>query len=170
MINKEVSRMKKKDYEYMLRYINNHKIIKESLIILSTLSPILIIVSYCIVVIVSFLNQTSLFKITLIPLITLLLVSLLRSLINKPRPFEEFDFQPLVAHSIGKSFPSRHTACACIIALTFIYLQHPFSYIMIGVALVVALTRVLTGVHRISDVLVAILISSICGLLGFYVI
>lgn len=162
--------MRNKKYLAMLSYLHSHQQLKKSIVMITKISPILVFISYAFLLLSLYLqNSVFLLRTVLVPLITFFLVSILRIKINRPRPFEEFDFDPLVPHSKGSSFPSRHTASAFIITYAFFYSHHLFSLGIFIIALIVAFTRVLTGVHRISDVLFAIVLSSLLGYLGFYI-
>ena len=83
-------------------------------------------------------------------------VTFLRNLIKAPRPYDVFDFIPLCGYHPGKnkSFPSRHTASAAILALE---ISHIFGgvigIICIILALIMGVFRVLCGNHFIKDVI-----------------
>ena len=109
-------------------------------------------------------------RFTLIPLGTLIVVTLMRLIINAPRPYEKFDYTPVVHKDTkGRSFPSRHTVSAFIIAMAFLYIRPSIGIIMLTVAAIIAVTRVLAGVHFIRDVVSGAAIGVIIGVLGFFV-
>jgi membrane-associated phospholipid phosphatase len=90
-----------------------------------------------------------------------LLATLIRRLINAPRPYDRFQFEPLVVveHGKGKSFPSRHTASGFIIARALFALS-PWLGVWPGIvalifAALIGVCRVLTGCHFPKDVLIA---------------
>ena len=70
----------------------------------------------------------------IIPAVGFVLVSLLRKKINAPRPYDLFDFTPLIGHESGASCPSRHTACAFLIfsALLWIFLHNLFPILLVS--------------------------------------
>lgn len=89
-----------------------------------------------------------------VPAVVFVLGTLLRRAINRPRPYETLDFAPLFPKDTrGQSFPSRHCfSAACIAVAAWRVL--PAAALLLGIlALVIALTRVLSGVHYLSDVL-----------------
>ena len=94
----------------------------------------------------------------IIPGVGFVLVSLLRKKINAPRPYDLFDFTPLIGHESGASFPSRHTACAFLIfsALLWIFLHNlfPISLVILSgvLALLTGASRILAGLHFPKDV------------------
>ena len=88
-------------------------------------------------------------------------VSVFRYLVNRRRPYEEFGVAPVIPKDTsGKSFPSRHVFSAAIIAFTFLTIPGMTG---IGAALVIcavgiAVIRVISGVHYISDVVAAFVV------------
>ena len=107
----------------------------------------------------------------LIPGISFILLSVYRDRINKPRPYEVFEMEPVIRKKTqGHSFPSRHIFCMFIIATTVFYF-YPLPGILIGlVGVALAANRVMGGVHFVKDVVAGALIGIGCGILGFYVI
>ena len=96
-----------------------------------------------------------------VPLSGFLLVSALRKVINRPRPYEAFGLAPVIPKDTrGRSFPSRHVFSAAVIAATFLAQgQAPFTAIggaLFLFALLLGAVRVLAGVHYISDVAAAL--------------
>ena len=109
-------------------------------------------------------------KFMLIPLLTLIAVTIVRSVINAKRPFEVYDYTPAVQkNTAGKSFPSRHTVSAFIIAMAFLYIQPKIGVIMLVVAALIAATRILSGVHFVRDVISGAAIGIAIGAVGFFV-
>ena len=109
----------------------------------------------------------------LVPGISFVLLSAGRSIINRPRPYEAFEVPPVIAKDTkGHSFPSRHVFSAMVIALTFVCMS-PWTWlglVFIGVSLLLAIVRVVSGVHYISDVVAGILIALVTAILGYFVI
>ena len=107
----------------------------------------------------------------LIPGISFVLLSIWRDRINKPRPYEVFDMDPVINKKTrGHSFPSRHIFCIFLIAVTVFYF-YPLAGLLIGlVGAALAVNRVMGGVHFVKDVAVGALLGVACGVLGFYVI
>lgn len=103
--------------------------------------------------------------------IGLFLVTVIRKIINAPRPYEVHDFYTKAPRErIGQSFPSRHAYSAFVIAV-LAWLLHPavsVSLLIIGVCLSAA--RVLLGIHFLRDVLVGAVLGVISGVLGILII
>ena len=92
-----------------------------------------------------FQNSNLLFRFILIPFITIVYNSILRKILNRPRPFKE-----LGAMAWCSIFPV-------------------VGAILIVLAIFTGLSRVMTGVHYPIDVFLGWLIAIIIGCLGFFV-
>ena len=98
-------------------------------------------------------------------------VTALRPLIGKQRPYDRYGAPPVGAYSPGKgkSMPSRHTASAAAIACAVVYI-FPRPAVVVCMALLCALIgglRVLSGQHDLSDVLAALALSLALSLAGY---
>ncbi len=100
-----------------------------------------------------------------IPASGFVILSLFRKKINHPRPYETWDISPLLdKDSSGQSMPSRHVFSATIISMAYFHAWTLIGMILLICSGVLALVRVLGGVHYPKDVLVGY----VCGLLwGF---
>ena len=95
-----------------------------------------------------------LIKILFTPLMALLTVSVMRLAIDRPRPYAEdgAGITPLVEKkSDGKSFPSRHLACAAVIAMSFLPYYPIAGAFLLGGSAVLGYIRFALGVHYPSD-------------------
>ncbi len=100
--------------------------------------------------------------------IAFFLATVIRKKINAPRPYELFEITPVVPKStLGKSCPSRHSACAFIIAFSWKYAFLPIGIIMLVIAIFIAFSRLLMGVHFPLDVIFGGIISGIVALACF---
>lgn len=115
----------------------------------------------------------SFWKALFVPGISFVLLSVGRALINRPRPYEAFEIPPVIPKDTkGNSFPSRHVFSATIIAVTFI-LMSPWSWlglIFFMISLALAVVRVVSGVHYISDVIAGILVAVMAGIIGYLIL
>ncbi|MBM7635308.1 phosphatase PAP2 family protein [Streptococcus saliviloxodontae] len=103
-----------------------------------------------------------------IPGLGFLLVSFFRSWYNQARPYEEWQISPLIAKDTqGQSFPSRHVFSASVIAMCFCQVYLGIGLLMLGLAGLLAVARVLAGVHYPKDVLVGLILGILWGALLF---
>ena len=106
----------------------------------------------------------------LVPGISFVALSVGRHLLNRPRPYEAFEVPPVIKKDTkGKSFPSRHVFSATIIAMTFL-LMSPWNWLgllFLAICLLLAVVRVVSGVHYISDVATGILVGVLAAIIGY---
>lgn len=116
-------------------------------------------------------KDPKLLKNILVPAISFVMVTILRRIINTPRPYEKFELPPVIEKDTkGKSFPSRHVFSVFIIAVTIFY-AHPGPGILIGLmGIAMAVIRVAGGVHEPRDVVAGAVIGILCGVVGYYVL
>lgn len=111
----------------------------------------------------------SLLQAILVPLDGFIAVTVLRYLVNRRRPYEAFEMEAVIPKDTkGKSFPSRHVFSAAIIAFTFLSIPGMtiIAVLLFVCTLGIAVIRVISGVHYMSDVVAAILVAA--GIAGVY--
>ena len=112
-------------------------------------------------------------KALFLPAVSFVVLSVVRKLINRPRPYEKFEVPPVIKKDTkGQSFPSRHVFSATLIAMTFL-LMSPWSWlgvIFLFVSIALAIVRVVSGVHFISDVIAGILVAVLAAFVGYLLI
>ena len=112
-------------------------------------------------------------RVIMVPLDSFIILSVFRYFVNRPRPYEKFELPPVIAKDTkGKSFPSRHVFSAMVIAMTFL-LASPWSWLgvlFVVVAVLLAIVRVLSGVHFISDVVAGAGFAIVAAVVGYIVI
>ena len=96
-------------------------------------------------------------------------VSFFRRRFNAPRPYECCSIAPLIARDgAGKSFPSRHAFSAFAIAASWFVANAPVAVVLLVAAVVLAVCRVLGGVHFPRDVVAGAFIGSATGALAAF--
>ena len=104
----------------------------------------------------------------LIPATGFVMLSLFRKKINHPRPYETWNISPLLEKdSSGQSMPSRHVFSATIISMACFHAWTLIGIILLICSGLLALVRVLGGVHYPKDVLVGYAGGLVWGFLFF---
>lgn len=114
-------------------------------------------------------NFNNILRMILVPLVSLIILTVIRKLINFPRPFERFNITPLCRCKTGCSMPSRHTFCIFIIALSSFLVNTVLGSIILVLGIILAACRVLLGVHTVRDVAVAILSAVLSFIIGILI-
>ena len=113
----------------------------------------------------------SLYQSVLVPGVSFVAVSVFRRCNSAKRPYEELNIQPLLnKETRGRSFPSRHVFSSVMIAMTFFEVNTGIAVVLLVLSAVLAVSRVLGGVHYIRDVAAGAAIGVLCGLIGYHVI
>ncbi|MDE6874876.1 MAG: phosphatase PAP2 family protein [Lachnospiraceae bacterium] len=127
--------------------------------------PLVVAAGYPVCLLVCFLSRRELFlRAVLVPAAMFFFVSAFRHIADFPRPYERGGILPLIAKDKkGHSFPSRHAASAGMIAAVWMAVWMPGGILFSAVAVLVAASRVLAGVHHVRDVLFG-------GVFGFFAV
>jgi membrane-associated phospholipid phosphatase len=116
-------------------------------------------------------TNTVFIKTFFVPLCTFVTVSVFRKVVNFQRPYEKMKITPLIhKDKKGHSFPSRHVASAFIIAMSFLYVNIPLGIVYLTISVLIAITRVLVGVHFVKDVVAGAVFSLVIGLIFLFII
>lgn len=172
---KKVIIITKKDFYEVKKWFKHHKycfsVMKASYIFL----PLLVAVSYmCLLLAQLMLNDLfspEFLKVLFVPACTFVFITVLRQVINAPRPYETNGIVPLIKKdTVGLSFPSRHTASVFIIAMAYLYVNILLGLVMLIFAILIGLSRFLFGVHFARDVIAGAGISIIIGIISFFIV
>ena len=106
----------------------------------------------------------------LVPGISFVAVTVFRKVVNVPRPYEKFDTPPVLEKDTpGKSFPSRHVFSIFVIAMTIFYVYTGVGILLFAMGVLLAVLRVIGGVHEPRDVIAGALVGIASGVIGFYI-
>lgn len=107
----------------------------------------------------------------LVPALSFAVCTVLRLIIHRQRPYDRFAMPPVGEWKPGKgkSLPSRHAVSAVSIAIAVMYaVPNAFVWtVMIGLSILIAALRVLTGQHYPSDVAAAIALALGLAWIGY---
>ncbi len=121
-----------------------------------------------IIMVLLFSGDSRIWRVLLGPLISFVLVSLLRRFIDAPRPYEVTGKAPILNKDTkGQSFPSRHVFSVFVIASTLYFISRPLGVFLMLIGCVLAVLRVIGGVHYPRDVIAGAIIGILSGVLGF---
>lgn len=98
---------------------------------------------------------------------------ILKPLVSRGRPWVTIEgFEVLTFSNDPNSFPSGHScaAFACSVALALVLPQKWARAAALAAAALMAFSRLYVGVHYPSDVLAGVLIGTVCGLLGVWIV
>lgn len=149
-------------YPVMAQWLKKHKGLYVCFKLLYYGLPILMVLIYLAYVVHRFraYGKRTLIRTVAVPGAAFMFVSLFRRFYNKERPYERFDYEPLIGRKKGgRSMPSRHAFSAGIISATIAAdypIVAPFLWILTGL---IALTRLLAGVHHLKDIIAGILLA-----------
>lgn len=165
--------MKKETYIKMTQPFRENPKMARNIHIANQFCTRIMYITYPILLAYLFLQKDArLLRALLVPAISFVLLSVVRRSINRPRPYETFELPPIIKKDTkGHSFPSRHVFSAGIISMTFL-LMSPWMWVgilFLCITSALAVVRVVSGVHYITDVLAGMGIAIFVGVLGYVV-
>ncbi len=164
--------MNKETYIKMMDYLKSRKRLAKLINILYTALPIVMVVAYPAIVVLKGIEELNHgFLLTIVvPAVTLVGVRFMRIIINRPRPYEKFGVSSLIfKDKKGQSFPSNHAACGFVIAMAGFTVNPILGFTLSAIALIIALTRIFSGVHFISDVIAGAAIGLLMGSIFIFI-
>ncbi len=162
--------MKEAAYKNMLAQIGKREKLKKFISFWAQFSTFFMYIFFPIYgAVIFYLDRKLPLKETLIPFVSFVILSVIRKLINAPRPYEVLDIKPLKNKKTkGVSFPSRHTFSAFIIAFC-VFSRFPIlGVILLFLSLTLGVCRILLGVHFIKDIVAGFLFAFVSSIF-FYV-
>ena len=103
-----------------------------------------------------------------VPAAAFIVGTLVRKVIDRPRPYTALGFTPLFPKDKpGQSMPSRHCFSAAAIAGAAWYVLPPLGLALAVLAVLIAVSRVVTGVHYVSDVLAGLAFGAVLAVVGW---
>lgn len=160
--------MNRKFYQNLHDFVLRHTALKTAVTLGTKFLPCIVYVSYPLMLLWLLLfGRDMLLRGLLVPGAGFLICTLLRSSINAARPYEKLGIPAITKKdTVGKSFPSRHAACGSVIAFTALWAVPPLGIFLLVVSVLIALSRVLAGVHFLRDVLAGWLLGAVVGIIG----
>lgn len=158
-------------YQRIANFLNQHPFFKKLVLSLNNSITSFMYVLYPALLVYLYLSKLPISEwgmAVIVPGVSFVLLSLFRKIINAPRPYEEWPIQPLIKREeTGQSFPSRHVFSATVISMCVLKWQLVLGIICLGLSILLAICRVVVGVHYPKDVLAGVAIGLVCGSLIF---
>ena len=157
-----------KNMENLLKKIEAYPSYKVALRLTSHAATSLSVIGFAFLAIISakasILHLLELLLILGVPFVA---VSILRRVINAPRPYEVYDFyaEP-PKKKRGHSFPSRHAHSVFAIGTALCFADPLLGAVLLAFGVLLCTARVLLGIHFIRDVLAGALTGTVSTLLG----
>lgn len=170
------------DYPSLVNSIREHAGLARLIQALNRALTALGYVSYpLLVVLAALMQQDFLLPCIVVPGCSFILVTVLRYMVDETRPFVKLSYDPLLTcDKTGRSFPSRHAFCMFMIAASWLaFAKHLnwtslpidiFMCVLFVSAVLLALIRVLSGVHYLKDVIAGALFALILAHIGYVMI
>jgi membrane-associated phospholipid phosphatase len=160
-------------YERVIYGIYRMPTVAEMLRVLSHVIGALAIYAYCWLLLMTLNDKgvTELLRVILVTGAPFLVVSVLREWISAPRPYDIYPFfEKKPKNKKGRSFPSRHVFSIVLIGFIYTTLSVWIGVGIIVSALILAVLRVLLGIHFIRDVVAGAVMGAIAGAIGLLVL
>ena len=164
-------------YEKTALFLGRHGRLKGTVLTLDKYLPLCFYAAYPVLAVVSALQlQTDFWLYFLsagLPFFAFVFVSVLRKIVKRPRPYEPSGANITPLHDrtekLGESFPSRHAASAFVISIILTRLWLPLGLGLLGAAITIIFTRMVSGHHYPTDLIVGSLLGTAFGLPIFFV-
>lgn len=154
-------------YQQLSRLFFQHPWWQRLLVILNSLIVLIMYCAYLSLLVWQLLGAHSIRAFAsdvLIPGLGFGFLSIVRRWLNMQRPYEKWAIQPLIPRDgQGESMPSRHVFSAMTIALCVGQVNVIGGACLIFLACLLAVIRVIGGVHYPRDVIVGVLAGLVCG-------
>ena len=136
--------MTRAQYANLSRPFHKSKRLRQVLVYTDLILTGLVYLSYPVLLCVLFFTKdVRLWRCFFVPLVSFLAVSGLRKLINAERPYEKWQFRPILnKETHGESFPSRHVFSVFVIAFAFYYTYAPVGIVLTVLGFILASDRV----------------------------
>ena len=104
----------------------------------------------------------------IVPFVFFVLITMVRKKINAQRPYELYGFKPVIKKDTkGLSFPSRHVFSIFIIGGSIWVINKILGTIILIMGVLLAIIRVICGVHFPKDVIAGAVIGFVCSMAMF---
>ena len=158
--------------EARLRSVYENQPLAEGLSVFSVFASLMFVYAFGYIMAMSFARSFEYaVRVLLVAARPFLLVSLVRSRIRAPRPYEVYTFYEKKPHrAVGKGFPSRHAFSAFAIAVLMLCFNVAFAFVLFALAIVLCVCRYLLGIHFPRDLIAGALIGICSSIIGLWIL
>ena len=161
----------KNRYERLLWHVYKNDTLAEMLKIASYAIVLLTVYAFFTRIVELIETPMELVKLLTVTGVPFVLVSILRRVINAPRPYELLEFyEKKPKGKSGRSFPSRHVFSVFVIATVLVTWNSTVAVLLFAAGALLALLRVALGIHFVRDVVAGALIGAASGGIGLAVL
>ena len=157
--------MTRETYRKMTGYFLQDEKKVRRIILANRLLTGIVFVSYPLYLISLLLKRDTLLpQAVLVPAVSFVVVTLFRKIVK-------YDLPPVIDKDTGgKSFPSRHVFSVFVIAVT-VFVRNPVAgCILAMIGIMIAVIRVIGGVHTVWDVTAGAAVGILSGVIGYYML
>lgn len=163
--------MNKDTYTSMINWIKQQSGLALAIRTANKLLTAVVYVSFIIFVLWLIINNGKWINVLIITGVPFVCLSVVRKMIGRKRPYEIYGIEPLIEREKkGDSFPSRHIFSAFVIATTMGFINIYLGIAIGIIGLLVAILRVIGGVHFISDVMAGMILGIAGAVIGVSII
>ena len=161
----------KNRYERLLWHVYKNDTLAEMLKIASYAIVLLTVYAFFARIVGLIETPMEIVKLLTVTGVPFVLVSILRRVINAPRPYELLEFyEKKPKGKSGRSFPSRHVFSVFVIATVLVTWNPTVAVLLFSAGALLALLRVALGIHFVRDVVAGALIGAASGGIGLAVL
>ena len=154
----------------LLRAVQERRKLRTTLKLISHVTVLFSVALYVLLIYKAFSLQTVMgFKALAVSATAFFVVSLVRMLIDAPRPYEVYDcFDIPPKNKKGRSFPGRHAFSVFCVATLAFPLFPILSVVVAFFGVLLSVSRVLLGIHFVRDVVCGAALGIISGVVGIF--
>lgn len=160
----------------LYRRVYSHSTLPLALSVLGSISVILVILGFVSLTVSLLIGEkyTECAKLVIVTGVPFAIVSVMRKIIDCPRPYEVFDLEAFhkmkEKRKSGSSFPSRHVFSAFVIGIILLNYSWMLGTLVLLLGAFIGTQRVLLGIHFLRDAIAGAVIGIASGIVGILIL